>query len=53
MIRPGGLFAGHDYAAEWPRNVAAVDRFREVAEIGEERFWVTTEDRYPSWGVVG
>lgn len=51
-LKPGGLFAGHDYAPEWPRNVAAVDRFREVAGIGEERFWTTTEDRYPSWGVV-
>jgi len=51
-VKPGGLFAGHDYALEWPKNVAAVDRFREVAGIADERFWITSEDRYPSWGVV-
>lgn len=51
-VRPGGLFAGHDYAPEWPRNVEAVDRFREVAGIPDEQFWVTDGDRYPSWGVV-
>jgi len=53
IFRPGGLFAGHDYAPEWPKNVAAVDGFHEVAGIAEERFWVTTEGRYPSWGVAG
>lgn len=51
-VRPGGLFAGHDYSPEWPKNVAAVDRFREVAGIGEDRFWITGGDRYPSWVVV-
>lgn len=52
-VKPGGLFAGHDYDAKrWPKNVAAVDAFREekTAEIAE---WFTTqEERDASWVVL-
>ena len=48
-IRPGGILAGHDYHPKWPRNLAAVDAFREAHGDGISQFQVTAEDRFPSW----
>jgi len=48
---PGGIFAGHDYSPKWPKNIVAVDVFREDA--GEEiaELHLTERDETPSWVV--
>jgi len=52
-VRPGGIFAGHDYDAEnWPKNVAAVDAFREEMEGEIVEFFTTAERECASWVVV-
>lgn len=47
-VRPGGIFAGHDYCERWAPTVEAVNQFI-------EKHWltlnVTQEDRFPSWWV--
>lgn len=48
-VRQGGILAGHDYSRRWPRNIAAVDRFREMMGIGEDQFFLTGVDEPPSW----
>ena len=53
-VRPGGVLAGHDYdPVRWPRNVAAVDAFRdERGRAGEVADWFTTEEaECASWVV--
>lgn len=45
-IKPGGLMAGHDYHAMWPKVVSAVNRF--AAMVGCPLF-LTSADTYPSW----
>ena len=48
-LKPGGIFAGHDYdAKEYPQTVAAVDEF--VAQHGLQ-LNLTCENRLPSWWV--
>jgi len=52
-VRPGGIFAGHDYDAEtWPKNVAAVDAFREEEKAEIAEFFTTDEAKNASWVVV-
>ncbi len=49
ILKPGGIFAGHDYdAREYPQTVAAVDEF-----VREHRLemHLTGENRLPSWWV--
>ena len=53
-LKPGGLFAGHDYdSAAWPQTVIAVDRF--AAAIGRQLAFIPgastgfAEDIYASW----
>lgn len=56
-LKPGGLFAGHDYDAAWPKVVSAVDAFvHNLNKAGSKLILhVTTEktpgysDRYTSW----
>lgn len=46
-LKPGGIFAGHDYdAREYPKTVAAVDAF--VRDYGLEMH-LTGETSLPSW----
>jgi hypothetical protein len=46
-LRVGGLFAGHDYHADWPKTVHVVDQF---AAKHNFKFDVTTEEAgFPSW----
>jgi len=51
-LRHGGIIAGDDYAADWPRVVAAVDAF--VAEQGLELHVIDCHEsswnsQYPTW----
>ena len=48
-LKPGGIFAGHDYHPTFQPTIDAVDAF--VREHGLE-LNLTTEDALPSWWVV-
>lgn len=48
-LRPGGLFAGHDYHSDWQATVDMVDRFMAMEGLD---FRVTGEERWPSWYTV-
>lgn len=49
-LKPGGIFAGHDYhPTKWPLTVAAVDAF--AASVAH-RPQLTTEPAYPSWWMI-
>jgi len=45
-LKPGGIFAGHDYSGHYPQTIAAVDAF--VADHGLE-LNVIDELPHPSW----
>lgn len=47
-LKPGGIFAGHDYSGHYPQTIAAVDSF--VAEHGFA-LNVIDELPHPSWWV--
>ncbi len=47
-VKPGGIFAGHDYHPKWQPTIDAVDSF--AREFGL-RVQLTTDDEYPSWYV--
>jgi len=48
-VRAGGIFAGHDYSAAWPRNVEAVDAFLLRNRIDRRKLHLTSADAHPSW----
>jgi hypothetical protein len=48
-LSAGGIFAGHDYAPEYPQTIEAVDKF--VLKHGLT-LYLTTDDDLPSWWVV-
>jgi hypothetical protein len=48
-VKPGGIFAGHDYSAHYPQTIAAVDAF--VCEIGLD-LRVIDENPHPSWWII-
>jgi hypothetical protein len=47
-LKPGGIFAGHDYCRKYPATIQAVDTFakRHALPIA-----VTTEESHPSWRI--
>lgn len=45
-LKPGGLFAGHDYHTKWRATMIAVDRFMAKHDL---HFELTVHDQYPSW----
>jgi SAM-dependent methyltransferase len=47
-LRPGGIFAGHDYCGQYPQTIAAVDAF--VAENGL-KLSIIDEKPHPSWWI--
>lgn len=47
-LKPGGMMAGHDYHADYPRTVSAVNRFAALANVP---LFLTSADKYPSWYV--
>jgi predicted O-methyltransferase YrrM len=47
-VKPGGIFAGHDYSGHYPLTIAAVDAF--VGEHGLE-LHIIDELPHPSWWV--
>lgn len=54
-LKPGGIFAGHDYDAKWPQTVEAVNEFCSNSElelnvIPGVQTW-NYQDRYASWYV--
>lgn len=56
-VRPGGVFSGHDYAAQWPRVVRAVDSFAAgvgqlIGVVGGEPNEADPQNRYASWIMV-
>jgi hypothetical protein len=51
-VRPGGIFAGHDYHPKWKKNLAAVDAFRHANADQISQFQITAADPFPSWVVV-
>lgn len=48
-LKPGGVFAGHDYAERWPKTIIAVDAFVKKFNIPKENFHLTTDDTFNSW----
>lgn len=48
-LRPGGIFAGHDYSPQFQPTIDAVDAF--VAAHGLT-LHLTTADKLPSWWIV-
>ena len=48
-LKPGGIFAGHDYSGHYPQTIAAVDAF--VAEHGLA-LNIIDELPHPSWWVL-
>lgn len=53
-LKPGGIFAGHDYSHQYPDTVKAVDEFMESIGRGEpgNMFEQTLGDELPSWWFV-
>lgn len=54
-LKPGGIFAGHDYDAKWPQTVQAVDDFCKRSKLDlytlpGVQTW-NHQDRYASWYV--
>lgn len=45
-LKFGGVFAGHDYHDEWLPTKKVVDSF---CERIRKSFFLTNEDKYPSW----
>ncbi|WP_376696629.1 class I SAM-dependent methyltransferase [Wenzhouxiangella sp. EGI_FJ10305] len=54
-LRPGGLFAGHDYDLKWPKTVEAVDAFCDSKDIEPSIIsgvrTANHQDSYASWYV--
>ena len=50
-LRPGGLFGGHDYCRDFPRNMEAVDQFLRNHVDDIDGFWITDNDVFRSWFV--
>lgn len=54
-LKPGGIFAGHDYSSSWPLTKAAVDRFAAQHELSIQTYPTTQtgcpEDRFESWRI--
>lgn len=46
-LKRGGLFSGHDYHAEWPKTIEAVDAF--AAKHGFKFSLTVEQEGYPSW----
>jgi|GEM_PF-627822 Predicted O-methyltransferase len=47
-VKPGGVFAGHDYHPKWGPTIDAVDAFCRERGLS---FRLTIEDEFPSWYV--
>jgi hypothetical protein len=47
-VKPGGIFAGHDYSGHYPQTIEAVDAF--VAEHGL-KLSIIDEKPHPSWWI--
>jgi len=45
-LKPGGIFAGHDYSPQYPLTMQAVDQFAAAHGL---TLHLTTEDKLPSW----
>jgi hypothetical protein len=45
-VKPGGVFAGHDYDEKWPLTVAAVDAFAKSLDLPIE---VIKDEPFSSW----
>jgi len=53
-LKPGGIFAGHDYHADWPRVIDRVDWFVKEMNLDlhvMENLDVTGHPTYPNWFV--
>ena len=48
-LKPGGIFAGHDYDPEYPQTIAAVDEFARQHAL---QIHLTGEPHLPSWWVL-
>lgn len=48
-LKPGGIFAGHDYHPDFPATVEAVHLFLVSIGRGMMEFNLTHGDQYPSW----
>lgn len=48
-LRPGGIFAGHDYCDKWPKTIEAVDTF--AKQHGCQIQVTGGGDQYPSWWI--
>lgn len=48
-LKPGGVFAGHDYHPRWQKTVNAVDEFLLQAN---KKINLTLEDEFPSWWII-
>lgn len=48
-LKPGGIFAGHDYHPKWQKTVNAVDSF---SCKYNKKINLTTEDEFPSWWFI-
>lgn len=48
-LRPGGVFAGHDYAIEYQTNMDVVDRFCREHAL---QIAITADDPLPSWATL-
>ena len=48
-LKPGGVFAGHDYSGHYPQTIAAVDAF--VIEMGLD-LRIIDEKPHPSWWTI-
>jgi predicted O-methyltransferase YrrM len=48
-VKPGGIFAGHDYSGHYPQTIAAVDAF--MIEMGLE-LRIIDEKPHPSWWTI-
>ena len=47
-VKPGGIFAGHDYDEAWPLTVKAVDTFAKINKLCVN---VINEEPYSSWWI--
>jgi hypothetical protein len=51
-LAPGGIFAGHDYDARWPKTVAAVDAFAREHGLPPVQCCGENVDAFASWWMV-
>jgi len=52
-LRPGGIFAGHDYHPDWPATQQTVDAFvdRHGLVLGRTQEYARERGEWPSWWV--